>query len=548
MRRRVRAAVRASTALHREHKSARKARRRRTITRPWVYRLLFLVIGMVMLMQRGVPVTLIIAFTWLWTLASAFLRATQLCGSLYFSPGLNVFHHLPISDRQIFQIQWKYWIRNSLWSALDFFVAYAALASHIGKGLDFVVAGAFLGTLQWVVLLGMAVVLFAWLPQRFLRLSMVLLTGCAVGLLVFGWRQPALVNWLSEFAYWVPPMGWILHAVGIIGDAGVVHDALPAVIAGAMLVAFPVAYSRIRRAYVLDEEQFAAARKATVTGEAAASPWQEFVDRFTDEPAAVESDLRSRRFLERLDWRRLGWTERLVAQILTARERVVTEFLVAANPQWTRKFRGFLTSAVVLVLLARLVIPLSGFDPEFLMFLVVYFVAAQSAGNWRGFATISATGLQPPLYSFYPIGFWELFRAVLKANTARYALSIPVIAVAIVLAMDPLKLSSASVVLYGWRVMVLGFLAQPILAIAPISAASNDSNKLGFAAAAVAFVFATLGIGFVFVFVSSPALIITSLLILCAFLALGVMIYARRFNRSRFDLIPVTKTASGSPQ
>jgi ABC-type cobalamin/Fe3+-siderophores transport system ATPase subunit len=65
---------------------------------------------------------------------------------------------------------------------------------------------------------------------------------------------------------------------------------------------------------------------------------------------------------------------------------------------------------------------------------------------------------------------------------------------------------------------------------------------------ALAFIFAALAIGGAFVFVTNPALMIAALVTLCAFLSTRVLLYARRFNRSRFDLIPTTNSMSGSPQ
>jgi hypothetical protein len=268
------------------------------------------------------------------------------------------------------------------------------------------------------------------------------------------------------------------------------------------------------------------------------------MDRFIDAPAEVEAHVRNRRFLEHLNWRDVGWVERLVASTLTLRERAVAEFLVAANPRWTRRFRNFLLSAAILLVLARTLFGRHGFDPTFLTYMGVYFLIAQSAGNWRGVATVTATGRQPPLYSFHPINFGDLFRAVLKVNTLRYALSLPVIGLVILLASDTLKFTLASTAVYGWRIVVIGFLTQIIFAVAPISAASNDSNRFGFVAASIAFFLVLLGLGGVFVLVTSPALVAASLMALCAWLALGVMSYARRFNRGRFDLIPATKTAS----
>ena len=499
-------------------------------------------------MQASRPVALTIAFIWLWSLALAFQSANRLTAALYFSPGLNVFNHLPVSDGQIFQVQWKSWVRNSIPSALDFFVAYSALAYHVGGRLDCLIAGALLAILQWVFVLATATCLYVWWPRRLLYPPMLLFGGFAVGLLIFGWRQMALVNWLSGFAFWIPPVGWILYAMGIAGSAGLAHDALPSVMAGAVLVVFPAAYRRIRHGYILGEEQFAAARKATARGEAAASPWHEHVDRFIEAPTDVESYVRNRRFLEQLNWRDTGWVERLVASTLTLRERTVAEFLVATNPRWTRRFRNFLLTATFLLLLVRTLFGRYGFDPTFLTFMGVYFLIAQSTGNWRGFATVTATGQQPPLYSFHPISFMDLFRTVLKVNTLRYALSLPVIGLVILLASDALKFTPALAVAYGWRIVVIGFLAQVILAIALVSAASNDTGRFGFAAAVVTFILILLGMGGAFVLLTSPALVLGSLAALCAWLALGVMFYARRFNRGRFDLVPPTKTASGFSQ
>ena len=537
LRPRVWAEVSASERLRQEYKRTRNFWGRHLAVPPWLTRTILLLLCVVMLGQASRPVSQVVAFIWLWALATAFLRAHQLNGALYFAPALNVFQHLPISDEQIFQTQWKNVFRRSMWTALDFSVLYGVLSYRTGSGLYCLATGAVLGVVQWLFLVAFGTCLFAWGPRRHAARFMLLFGGCALALFVFA--QPAWLEWLNVFARWVPPLGWLPQAAGDNFSSGVARNLPPCVAWAVVLAAFPLAGRRIHREYVLSEAAFAAARRATATGEAAGSPWGDYVEHFIETPAAMATAIRGRTFMAGLDWPRAGVIERLIARLLTAREKTVAEFLVAANPNWTKGFRNALIMVVLLLVVPRLLAGRGEFGPTALIVMALYFAIGQTAGNWRGFTTVSLAGPQPPAYAFYPIGFRDLFVTILKINTARYALVLPLIAAGMVVMGGTLRASLDAT--EWWRLVALGFLAQPMLALTPISSASNDSSRFCFAVLAVVYIIAIVGVGCSFVFVQRPALILGSGLGLGVLVAGGVMLYARRFNCSRFDLVPQTK-------
>ena len=140
--------------------------------------------------------------------------------------------------------------------------------------------------------------------------------GAGTGMLLFGGAP--LWDWLNGFARWMPPLGLIPYTTEMHFEDGLSQRVLPALEAAIVLAAFPFAYRQIRREYALSETEFSIARRATATGEAAISPWIPFVGQFTDEPAAVEAAIRTRTFLQGIDWRRAGLLEHWLSRLLSA--------------------------------------------------------------------------------------------------------------------------------------------------------------------------------------------------------------------------------------
>ena len=532
LRPRVRAAVHAVPSLLQEYERVRNRWGRHRSVPPWLIRWCVVLLLYPMLTAATKPVPLLVVVIWLWVLAAACLRAQQLQTALYAAPALHVFQHLPLSDAQIFRTQWQGFVAKSAWSALDFSMLYAVLVSRDGAGWGGVLTGVALGGVQWLFMLALATCLHRWVP-RVVPFLALLLGGGACLLLFFS--QPALVGVLHPVARWIPPLGWLPQATSDGIGSGLAGKLPSTVVWVVVLAAFLPAYRRIRGAYALSAAHFEAARGATVMGEAADAPWREFVDQFTEQPAAVEAIIRGRTWLDGMDWKSLGIVERGIGRLLTPRQRMVAEFLVAGHPQWTRELRRMLLLAVPLLVGARVLIGYGVLSPVFLAFFALYLVGAQTVGNWRGFATGVLAGAQPPAYAFHPIGFRDLFVTMLKINLVRQLLMLPMIVLGLFILGGTFRTGLEPSV--GWRLLALSFLAQPFLAVAPISTASNDSSRPGFAVLAVAYIIAMAGLGCAFVFLQTPTLVLGAGLVLTALLAGGVMLYARHFNRSRFDLL-----------
>jgi hypothetical protein len=533
LRARVRAEVRASEALRREYEQRRGLWRRHFNLPAWTIRpFLFFVIGVTM-SNASAPVAQLVAFIWLWVLAAALLRAFQWNQALYLSPALNVFQHLPVSDARIFQTQTLAVLRKSLWSVADFALLYGMLLHRAGGGWNSVWYGAVLGLVQWLFVVALAAALFAWGPRRFVGLLMLPLGAAAISM--FWIRQPALLNTINSFAHWIPPLGWLPQAAQNSYGSGLARHLPPTLVWAVVLAALPVAWRGVRAMYVLAETDFTTARQLTSPAEASASA-QEHVVHFTAPPETVEAMVRSGSFMAGLDWQQAGPVERTFARLLNAREQVIAEYLCAGRPGWTRGFRNSLIFVAVGALIARLLIGRADFNLTFVVMMGLYFLVAHAAGHGRGFVTVSPAGSQPPGYAFYPVGFRELFITLLKINTARTALMVPLIMAGLFLLGGEFRaLFDTSA---WWRLLLLCFMAQPLLALTPISSASNDSSRWRFALPAIAYIILLLGVGVAFVMLPRPALALASGLVLLLLIVGGVWFYARRFNRSRFDLMP----------
>src|SRR4051812_21562564 len=114
LRRSVKSAVRASGTLWGEFRQVRKRRRQNLHMPGWMGRILVLVwIGFVFGTQRR-PAEVLAAVILLWAVGMSFLRAVQLRAALYLSPALGVYKYLPISDMDVFRLQWRSFLQLAI--------------------------------------------------------------------------------------------------------------------------------------------------------------------------------------------------------------------------------------------------------------------------------------------------------------------------------------------------------------------------------------------------------------------------------------------------
>jgi hypothetical protein len=507
-------------------------------------RVFFMFLAAVPLAVQSRSVEQVIAIIVLWQLASLFMRASILNATLYFSPALRVFDYLPISEEKIFKAQWHTFLRGSLWSALDFSILYCVLASKTGGGIYSIVTAVALGMVEWFFIVAFAVLLTVMGVRRFFYYLCVFFTLSAFGLLYFLPNKQAIAHWISVMAYWVPPVGWLVHAMGITPSRGILLDLLPCVLSAIILMIFPFAYQRVRQQYRLSETIILQGMRMISSPMAGLGEYPEVAARFTEQAADAVTRIKEGELQAGLDWNRLGLIERFVARMLTERERMITDYLVAGNPAWTAALRGFAILLIVLLVGAWLFS--SGSVPGGLLAIWAFLVLGTFAGKWRGFAAPQGAGLQSPFYALYPIDIWELVRLLLKINLLRFLFCLPFILGAGFL-LSKLAPGLNITVLSVMKFLIIGFSSHPFLAIAQISPGTNDGQKARIVFTALVFLIVIVT-SVIIILVSTTLAVVSITGLILAALSFGTLsLYARFYNNNRFDLVP-TQLQTGSPQ
>jgi len=534
-RRRIRAELRESQQLRKEHRRFRKMRWQNLRTRPWMGRLF--VAGFILVLQPR-SIEQMVALIVLWEFGSIFVRASLLNGQLHFCPALSIFNYLPMSDGDIFKVQWRTFLRGSLWSALDFSILFCVLASKAGGGIRSLVTGIALGTVEWFFIVALAVCLVVLGLRKFYYYLALLFMVSAFGLLFFLPNKQAVSEWIAPLAYWLPPVGWLVHAMGISSNRGAAHDLLPAVLSAIVLVIFPIAYNRLRNRHSLNERTLALASRASSVTRAGSLEYPEAAPQFTQPAKEVAAGISSGALQTSLDWKRLGLIERFISRVLSQRERTITDFMLAGNPQWSVGLRG---SAIFLLLLfagSWLFAPLAGSISQIVMLFWVVFLLGAFAGQWRGFTAPRGGGLQSPFYALYPIGVWELLRLVLKINLLRFLLYLPLVVVAGFLLVGNLIPGSTLTVLTLVKFVLIGLFSQPILVIAQISPGTNDGQKPMVVLAAFGLLIVLVPTAITLIASTTPWVVLVASAVLAAASSGTLLVYGKFFNNNRFDLVP----------
>ncbi len=535
IRRAVKTALRASGALWGDFRQVRKRQRQNLKLPGWAGRIFFLIWASFMLTIPRRPVELIAAVIVLWTLGMLFLRAAQFRTALFFSPALGVYKYLPLADADVFVLQWQAFLRLAFWSALDFTVAYSIVASKLVHASNFVLTGLILGVAQSLCITTSAICLYAFVRPILFRIAPLFLVS-AVALAAFGSNQAGLIKGVIHFAYWLPPVGWIFHLLGLVTSPTWFFDLLPAVMAGSLLALFPIAWKRARDFYVPTEDLFVAAERA-----ASANPvptLQGVAEHVRQDPGEVRAGIESRAFLQPLDWENLGLIERWVARLLNPRERLIAEFMLAGRPQWTKGLRAFVIFLALALGVLLLIGRLAAIGPWILAasFFLRFFNAH---ATWRGFGLPRGSGPQSPFYALYPFGFRELMITVLKINLARFFLLLPILLLCGVFFVKSLGLETGPSIITGLKLIWLAIVLQPVGALLMVSSQSSDSYRPSFVFAALFFILATLASGVFFFMGTNVWLLLASAIALALLPLSGLLLYGRSFNRVRFDLIPV---------
>ncbi len=132
----------------------------------WTLRILFLPMAAGVLSGGLRGSSILVSAILIWVVLVVIWRLGQLTVALRTSSRLLVFGHLPMSDTEIFEQQWKGWLASTTGSALDFALLYCLLAVAAGCGWGSPLIGLVLGVAQWLVVLSAAVIFVTYFWNR----------------------------------------------------------------------------------------------------------------------------------------------------------------------------------------------------------------------------------------------------------------------------------------------------------------------------------------------------------------------------------------------
>ncbi len=530
-RRRARQQLRKSPADWREFKRYRWWRRERSLP-PGLLRMIMLIGLIPLVMGNGVIPKRLVAATLFWSVASAAWLAGQLVVALRISRRLLIWAHLPLSDSQIFDLQWRSFLQKSLWSVVDFTTLYSLLAVEAGYGWKSPVAGFAMAVPQWLVVASLS----TWLVAFGFRKRLFSIAAIAASLafaVVFIYSFRPVAEKAAAFAGWLPPTNWILYVMGFSRPLPAPLDWWPAVSLASISLALPFAIRRLRLAYTLPED--------LVAGERERGPVEaqrrEVADGASPDPCAeIKAAIKTRGFLGGFNWSRAGLVERMVAGTLSSRDRLIAEFLTAGSPRWTAPIIKLLLITAVVVgvisLNSGLLKGLAGFGWIMAMFVL----QKQFGGMWPGIRLRAIGGSNLAVYSVYPVGFWQIARISMRVHALQLLLLLAAGAVPGVWALYALHMEVRPALLVAGRVVIIVLAMMAFPPIFMVSSGTNDGTKVRIMLLLVTLVTIVGGSSLWVLFADIPGwmFVAAAFLLTASFGALWL--YGHAYNSHWFDL------------
>lgn len=340
---------------------------------------------------------------------------------------LSVMSHLPVEDRAIAsRVLWE-------WTLVSLVVIYVNLCFYGVIAWNQPPMGwievLLLAVGQWLVWLVTAIILAAWIHERLLKVSFVLLI---IALVACCCLDPLHLQAATPFLLQLLPTGWLneLLRLGIMQGQQLAFWLLAPVIAWCLWGRW--SKSVLEATYRIHEFTIQtgspAEAKAPATASLATNPAAESIS-WPPRPVAqsVEDDeaprsitelarlVRSREFLNKQDWSKLGWIERLIDRWLTPRERVVIELLTSQQIQWTSYWLGLLGQVPFCLAVGW---AMGGVrDMFWCMNMFVPVIAL--TGAWPAFRSRSCGGMYLPQIASFPCGFDEIRHVMVKVALVR---------------------------------------------------------------------------------------------------------------------------------
>lgn len=475
----------------------------------------------------------------LWAAGAALSWGHHWFQQFYASEDLVVLNLLPLTDRQIFRFQLERYSRSALWIFWELLLAYLVFGLlEIDGGPPFFVLP-FAALLQSVLVVALALHAASRLHAVPLGTMGGLFRTTAILLLVLGVQDFEFTRYLVQGSQWFLPTGWVNY---ILLRAGADLPTLALLIPiGAIIYLARHSFERLRQFYSLEGFEIVPTQ---TNGQARAGDHEELTEAAFNNrragPTEIEDRIAARSFLQGVNWETAGRLEQIAARVLSARERVLTEFLVAQDPGWTRSLRW---SFWIWLIVCVSVLALGQFGGT-IVFFAAYILATASlplfGGDWRGMRQVASGGVYLPGYSLYPIAFNAIARVLLKVNVIRIFAAAPFLVSFGAIAAYKLNNPPIAGVVVTMKLLAALLTVQPFFILFPISSTTNDTSRLRVVWWIFAFIPLLLLLmgALVAVFISrTPVGVLASYLVLALISSMIFLLYRRAYRLGKFDLL-----------
>jgi hypothetical protein len=453
-----------------------------------------------------------------------------------------VFIALPVSDDEYIKHESRSLFRSWIGALALFGVAYGVYAAVYGKFWD-----------------NLAAVLLASILQT--------LTGLSVGALVTAFRRKwtgasiiAPFYGLMILCLFLPEDGLrFLWSAMLVTPAGLVAHGFAGSFDGAnslerfwLIPAFILSATLPLTLRALQSRIVSALASPDFALEQVSAPGSDNSDDTEDDASRVEPinswqltalDDQLHHESKGTDRAQLGWIERLVAPLLSSRESVVAEFMLANHLHtWSKKWRSaalITLAGTALTLAAPLLPPWFFFVP---MIVAGSMCAPLFGGTWVGFQGPITSGFYLPAYAVFPLSYSEISWVMLKSNYARALTWAPLAIIYASALAHRLNHSFA----YGAGVGVYGVLIvmalQPVMIAGHFSSGTNDTRQISwqtvlFFSCALALLSIMLIAAFMIFMVSALLVQLGAVTVIFATSSLGWVSYKWLFERGRIDVL-----------
>jgi hypothetical protein len=470
----------------------------------------------------------------LWAAGTALGWGHRWFQQFYASEELVVLNHLPLDDQQIFRFQMRRYLGSAMWICWELLLAYLVLGFVGGTASPPLYALPLAAMLQALLVIALAIHAVSFLHMLPLGMVGGLFRLTAVLLLMLGTQGIEASRYIVQGSEWFLPTGWLNFILLRAGKDPTTFALLIPI--AALIYLSKHSFGRLRNFYSLEGVEI------LPSSGAGSGDQEELTDASFGQrrgPTEIEDRINARYFLESVNWQAAGPVEKLVGRMLNNRDRVITEFLVAQDPGWTRSLKW---SFWMWLIVCTLVWALGHFGGT-IVFFAAYVLAAASlplfGGDWRGMRQTASGGMFLPGYSLYPITFNAIARIFLKVNLLRIAAASPFIVSFGALAAFKLNDSPVAGALIAAKLLGILVVVQPLFVLLPISSTTNDTSRMRllwvllFVPLFVVMIGSAIG-----VFLSNHFFPVLGSYLLLLLLSSGIFVlYRRAYRAGKFDLL-----------